>query len=376
MRRQAQPCAPGEPRACWRRRRYGRGRARPVALPTRWRRAGGPGGRRSQPEPPRERDAGPDRRAPGRAAAARASRRPGQQPPPRRQGQPPGYGGQRIEQHLPAARAAAGGGDAGRRPGPRAAAQDREPTCAQLERTVPARRRSQLDRADCYDQFLFSKTLRRTPRCVASQQRGRERRASGSPISTRQRRQIMGTRRPLLPGRHHPRAGPQRLRPAVRSRRRAGATRRNPFSIAVAATRRARPARHRPTSSATCPSPPIARCACACATATTSRSASRRCPTTSSATAELCQSQCAAPAELYYHQNPGGAVEQMVSVEQPAALYQPEDRPSATARSTCRAARARQPSTSRSRPATDKKAEAPRPTPPASRLDGAPPYPR
>ena len=27
----------------------------------------------------------------------------------------------------------------------------------------------------------------------------------------------------------------------------------------------------------------------------------------------LCQSQCAAPAELYYHQNPGGAVEQMVS---------------------------------------------------------------
>ena len=29
--------------------------------------------------------------------------------------------------------------------------------------------------------------------------------------------------------------------------------------------------------------------------------------------ADLCQSQCAAPAELYYHQNPGGAVEQMVS---------------------------------------------------------------
>ena len=29
---------------------------------------------------------------------------------------------------------------------------------------------------------------------------------------------------------------------------------------------------------------------------------------------DLCQSQCAAPADLYYHQNPGGAVEQMVSV--------------------------------------------------------------
>jgi hypothetical protein len=29
--------------------------------------------------------------------------------------------------------------------------------------------------------------------------------------------------------------------------------------------------------------------------------------------AQLCQSQCAAPAELYYHQNPGGSVEQMLS---------------------------------------------------------------
>ncbi|NJO23777.1 MAG: DUF2865 domain-containing protein [Sphingomonadales bacterium] len=28
---------------------------------------------------------------------------------------------------------------------------------------------------------------------------------------------------------------------------------------------------------------------------------------------DLCHSKCAAPAELYYHQNPGGAVEQMVS---------------------------------------------------------------
>ena len=35
--------------------------------------------------------------------------------------------------------------------------------------------------------------------------------------------------------------------------------------------------------------------------------------------ADLCQSPCAAPAELYYHQNPGGAVEQMVS----AASQQP-----------------------------------------------------
>ena len=30
--------------------------------------------------------------------------------------------------------------------------------------------------------------------------------------------------------------------------------------------------------------------------------------------ADVCQSKCAAPVELYYHQNPGGAVEQMVGV--------------------------------------------------------------
>jgi hypothetical protein len=30
--------------------------------------------------------------------------------------------------------------------------------------------------------------------------------------------------------------------------------------------------------------------------------------------AEACQSKCAAPAELYYHQNPGGSVDQMVAL--------------------------------------------------------------
>ncbi|MEZ5819050.1 MAG: DUF2865 domain-containing protein, partial [Hyphomicrobiaceae bacterium] len=29
---------------------------------------------------------------------------------------------------------------------------------------------------------------------------------------------------------------------------------------------------------------------------------------------EACQSKCAAPVDLYYHQNPGGAMEQAVSV--------------------------------------------------------------
>jgi hypothetical protein len=36
----------------------------------------------------------------------------------------------------------------------------------QLERNFE-QAQQQLNRADCWDQFLFSKTLRRTPRCVA-----------------------------------------------------------------------------------------------------------------------------------------------------------------------------------------------------------------
>ena len=94
-----------------------------------------------------------------------------------------------------------------------------------------------------------------------------------------------GHRRALLvPGRHHPRACAQRLRPAIR----AGSPQARCFaairSPCCSAARKARARADPPTSSATCRSPPIARCACACATATTSRSASPRCPIISSAT--------------------------------------------------------------------------------------------
>src|SRR5262245_15592000 len=62
----------------------------------------------------------------------------------------------------------------------------------QLERNSQAAQ-AQLNRADCWDQFLFSRTLRRTPRCVQ---------LAGEVEATRQRladleaqrRQIMGTR--------------------------------------------------------------------------------------------------------------------------------------------------------------------------------------
>ena len=42
--------------------------------------------------------------------------------------------------------------------------------------------------------------------------------------------------------------------------------------------------------------------------------------------AEACQSKCAAPAELYYHQNPGGSVDQMVALNSQEPLHQTQER--------------------------------------------------
>ena len=137
----------------------------------------------------------------------------------------------------------------------------------QLERNYQAAQQ-QLNRADCWDQFLFSKTLRRTPRCV---QLAGEVEASRQRLADldAQRRQIMGTRDRSFQDdiiRELARNGCGQQYVTEMRRREA----RNPFSTlwgeesdeARAAT---------PTSSATCPSPPTGRCACGCATATTSR---------------------------------------------------------------------------------------------------------
>ncbi len=215
----------------------------------------------------------------------------------------------------------------------------------ELERTVRSST-IQLDRNDCWDQFLFSKTLRRTPRCIqlnADVENGRQRLAD----LDRQRRQIMGTgERSLVPGRHHPRACAQRLRPAIR----AGGAQARCFaaihSPCCSAARKARAPRG-PTNQFG--NLPFATYRTLCV---------RLCdgyyfpvsfstlPNHFQRDAQLCQSQCAAPAELYYHQNPGGAVEQALSVEQPAAVHEPESRRSAIARNSCRAARASRRSTS------------------------------
>ena len=170
--------------------------------------------------------------------------------------------------------------------------------------------KAELERIDCYDYFLFSKTLRRTARCVDL--------AKEVEANKRQLADLEGQRQQLLASANRSYQD-EIIRELARNRcgstyeqqarRQEGS---NPFSslwneeessgggglrqlTATSATRR------------------TGRCACGSATATTSRSASRRSPTTSSATRRPATSKCAAPAELYYYQNPGGAVEQMVA---------------------------------------------------------------
>ena len=234
----------------------------------------------SQPEPRRiERDPVYGRRCPARCPPASRRRdrclRGQMQPPP---GQVPGYGGQRmsnlclqLEQRL-----------VGETQGSN---QGREllPKIENDMRTIERNYRTaqlQLSRADCWDQFLFSRTLRRTPRCVQ---------LAGEVDSARQRladleaqrRQIMGTgeRRSyqddIIRELARNNCGPQYQQEA----RRRDASR-NPFP-AVGGGERG-PGGN-PTSSATCRLRPTGRCACGCATAIISPSASRRCPTISRA---------------------------------------------------------------------------------------------
>ena len=118
----------------------------------------------SQPEPRRiERE--PIDRPPMGGQLPPGQPPPGQQPPGQVQPPPGPSAGLRRpahEQPLPAARAAAGG--ARRRAAPRAASccPRSRTTCARSSATTSTAQ-MQLNRADCWDQFLFSRTLRRTP---------------------------------------------------------------------------------------------------------------------------------------------------------------------------------------------------------------------
>ena len=186
----------------------------------------------------------------------------------------------------------------------------------QLERSHQMAQ-AQLDRADCWDLFLFSRTLRRNQRCIqlnADVENMRQRLAD----LDAQRRQIMGRgdrsyQDDIIRELARNGCGQQYIQEA---RRRDAA--RNPFASLFGGEESDAP-RGNPNQFGNLPF------------ATYRTLCVRLCdgyyfpvsfstlPNHFARDADQCQAQCAAPAELYYHQNPGGAVEQMVS----AATQQP-----------------------------------------------------
>jgi hypothetical protein len=187
----------------------------------------------------------------------------------------------------------------------------------QLERSL-ALAQSQLNHADCWDQFLFSRTLRRTQRCIQ---------LNSDVESTRQRLADLDAQRRQIMGRGERSYQDDIIRELAR----------NGCGTQYVQEARRRDAAHNPFASFFGDEEedggrrgpanqfgnlPFATYRTLCV---------RLCdgyyfpvsfstlPNHFGRDAEQCQAQCAAPAELYYHQNPGGAVEQMVS----AATQQP-----------------------------------------------------
>jgi hypothetical protein len=171
-----------------------------------------------------------------------------------------------------------------------------------------------LDRADhCWDSFLFSKTLRsRDPRCRQLSDEVESTRQRLADLD-RQRRQIMGTGDRSLQDdivRELARNGCGRQY-EQEARKRDAAT--NPFALLFGGGEESEGPRGPANQFGNLPF------------ATYRTLCVRLCdgyyfpvsfstlPNHFQRDAQLCQSQCAAPAELFYHQNPGGAVEQMVS---------------------------------------------------------------
>jgi hypothetical protein len=259
-----------------------------------------PWGNQSEPPRPREPLRQPPPYPPGQ---------PGQQPPP--MGQPAPYGQRgpsnlclQLEQRLVSE---VQGQGQGRELLPKIEQDMREADRAVRSANV------QLDRSDCWDQFLFSKTLRRTRRCIdlnTELETNRQRLAD----LDRQRRQIMGTgerssmRDDIIRELARNGCGQQYVQEA---RKRETAS--NPFAMIFGGEE---PEEQRGPANQF-GNLPFATYRTLCV---------RLCdgyyfpvsfstlPNHFQRDAQVCQSQCAAPAELFYHQNPGGAVEQMVSV--------------------------------------------------------------
>jgi hypothetical protein len=168
----------------------------------------------------------------------------------------------------------------------------------------------QLERADCFDYFLFSKTLRRTRQCIDLSTQADDAQRKLRDLDT-QRQQMLGSRDrsyqdDIIRELARNNCGPSYQQEAQRR----GAT--NPFS-SLWQDEDTGPGSNANEFGAL----PFATYRTLCV---------RLCdgyyfpvsfstlPNHFQRDADMCQSKCAAPAELYYHQNPGGAVEQMVSV--------------------------------------------------------------
>ena len=174
-------------------------------------------------------------------------------------------------------------------------------------RTAVSRSESRLDRSGCYEEFLFTRTLRRAPKCLRmarerDDQRGQltQLEAERQEITSRSSQSyqdeiIRGLARNNC-GKHYVREARRRDRSAFSpfwEDQDGGSGYANTYQSLPFATYRTLCVRlcdgyYFPVSFSTLPNH-------------------------FQRDADVCQSRCAAPASLYYHENPGAGVEQMVS---------------------------------------------------------------
>ncbi len=172
----------------------------------------------------------------------------------------------------------------------------------------------QLERSDCFDQFLFSKTLRRTRQCadLASQVEAAKRKVADLDV---QRQQILGSRdRSYQDDIYRELARNSCGADYAREAQRRGGQ--NPFSLLWQDEDTGPSGRGNEFGTL-----PFATYRTVCV---------RLCdgyyfpisfstlPNHFQRDADACQSKCAAPAELFFHQNPGAAMEQAVSAREKA----------------------------------------------------------
>lgn len=181
----------------------------------------------------------------------------------------------------------------------------------QLDRDVRSAQ-LQLERNECYETWLFSRTLKRSRVCVDLAQKSEDMRRRQSELDI-QRQQIMGTSNRSMQdeiirelARNNCGSGYQQ-----EARRRGG---NSPFGSFFWQDEESAPRPQTPTNQFGALPYATYRTLCV-----------RLCdgyyfpisfatlPNHFPRDVDACQSRCAAPTELYYHQNPGGAVEEMVS---------------------------------------------------------------